>query len=299
MLLLWLSAYSVLGILNVFGVILLNKRLVTLYRFSFQFSNLLYGCSLKVSFAMREGTYFFSQMEATTYCNLLSVIIPVWLNGRRFRFIIIYRIWAIMAVTAVDQQTIVQKIRFHLFPHKVHCNRLWYLVCDKVKNIMRKKRKWKISSHFNHNVLVGLHECHHGDCRCCVAEWMPATTLIATAESSYALYALRLVHYNDVIMSAMACQVTSLTIVYPTVYSRCRSQKTSKLRVTGLCEENSPVTDEFPAQRASNVENVSIWWVMMFCSVCFTTQIASNDKSNLGLLKSCRKWYDSLAEAIC
>ena len=33
---------------------------------------------------------------------------------------------------------------------------------------------------------------------------------------------------------------------------RRRSQKTSKLRVTGLCVENSPVTGEFPAQRASN-----------------------------------------------
>ena len=41
---------------------------------------------------------------------------------------------------------------------------------------------------------------------------------------------------------------------------RCRSKKTSKLRVTGLCERNSPVTGEFPAQRASNAENVSIWW---------------------------------------
>ena len=38
------------------------------------------------------------------------------------------------------------------------------------------------------------------------------------------------------------------------------ASKKSKLHVTGLCEENSPVTDEFPAQRASNVENVSIWW---------------------------------------
>ena len=27
-----------------------------------------------------------------------------------------------------------------------------------------------------------------------------------------------------------------------------------------LCAENSPVTGEFPAQRASNAENVSIWW---------------------------------------
>ena len=40
---------------------------------------------------------------------------------------------------------------------------------------------------------------------------------------------------------------------------RCRSKKTSKLRVTGLCAGNSPVTGEFPAQRASNAENVSIW----------------------------------------
>ena len=37
--------------------------------------------------------------------------------------------------------------------------------------------------------------------------------------------------------------------------SRRRSKKISKLRVTGLCEGNSPVTCEFPAQRASNAEN--------------------------------------------
>ena len=41
---------------------------------------------------------------------------------------------------------------------------------------------------------------------------------------------------------------------------RRRSNKTSKLRVTGLCVGNSPVTSEFPAQMASNAANVSIWW---------------------------------------
>ena len=41
---------------------------------------------------------------------------------------------------------------------------------------------------------------------------------------------------------------------------RCRSNKTSKFRVTGLCVDNSLVTDNFPAQMASNAENVSIWW---------------------------------------
>ena len=75
-------------------------------------------------------------------------------------------------------------------------------------------------------------------------------------------------HNNDLIMSAMVPQITSLTIVYSTVYSRHRSKKTSKLHVTGLCEGNSsvtgewnsPVTGEFPAQSGSNAENVSIWW---------------------------------------
>ena len=41
---------------------------------------------------------------------------------------------------------------------------------------------------------------------------------------------------------------------------RRRSNKTSKLRVTGLCAGNSLGTGEFPAQMASNAENVFIWW---------------------------------------
>ena len=52
---------------------------------------------------------------------------------------------------------------------------------------------------------------------------------------------------------------------------RHRWKKTSKLRVTGLCEGNSPVIAEFPTQTASNWENVSIWWrhhvpVPLLCS---------------------------------
>ena len=41
---------------------------------------------------------------------------------------------------------------------------------------------------------------------------------------------------------------------------RRRSKKTSKFRVTALCEGNSPMTGGFPAQKASNARNVSIWW---------------------------------------
>ena len=60
-------------------------------------------------------------------------------------------------------------------------------------------------------------------------------------------------------MGTIASQITNLTIVYSTAYSGA-DYKTSKLRVTGLCAGNSPGTGEFPAQMASNAENVSIWW---------------------------------------
>ena len=40
---------------------------------------------------------------------------------------------------------------------------------------------------------------------------------------------------------------------------RHTSMKTSKLRVTGLCEGNPKVIGGFPSQRANNAENVSIW----------------------------------------
>ena len=54
-------------------------------------------------------------------------------------------------------------------------------------------------------------------------------------------------------MGAMASQITALTIVYSTVYSGADQRKHQS-------SGNSPGTDEFPAQMASNAENVSIWW---------------------------------------
>ena len=68
---------------------------------------------------------------------------------------------------------------------------------------------------------------------------------------------------------------------------RRRSKKTSKLRVTGLCVENSPGTGEFPAQMASDAENVSIWWrhhvkrlIHDFCSLCKQQTLYALLKSN-------------------
>ena len=59
-------------------------------------------------------------------------------------------------------------------------------------------------------------------------------------------------HYNDVIMSSLVSPITSLTIVYSTVYSRADQRKHQS--------SASLATGEYPAHMSSNAENVSIWW---------------------------------------
>ena len=61
-------------------------------------------------------------------------------------------------------------------------------------------------------------------------------------------------------MSAMASQITALSIVYLIVCSGADQRKHQGSASLALCEGKPPVTGEFPALRASNKENVSIWW---------------------------------------
>ena len=82
-------------------------------------------------------------------------------------------------------------------------------------------------------------------------------------------------------MGAIASQITSLTIVYPIVYSYVNQRKHQSSASLAFVGEftgdrwlpvtrkmfpiagNSPVTGEFPTQMASNAENVSIDDVIM------------------------------------
>ena len=64
-------------------------------------------------------------------------------------------------------------------------------------------------------------------------------------------------HHSVVIMSVS--NYRHLECLLNRLFRR-RSKKASKLCVTGLCEGNSPATGKFPTQRASNAENISIWW---------------------------------------
>ena len=67
-------------------------------------------------------------------------------------------------------------------------------------------------------------------------------------------------HYGDVIMGAIASQITSLTIVYSTVYSDADQRKHQSSASLAFVWGILVGTGEFPAQMDSNAENVSIWW---------------------------------------
>ena len=60
-------------------------------------------------------------------------------------------------------------------------------------------------------------------------------------------------------MGAIASQITSLTIVYSTVYSDADQRKYQSSASLAFVW-GTPGTGEFPPQMASNAENVSIWW---------------------------------------
>ena len=85
----------------------------------------------------------------------------------------------------------------------------------------------------------------------------PLPELMST-ETSEAISQIAKNHYNNVIMGAIGSLITSLTIVYSTVYSDADQRKhqspASLAFVWGIDR------GEFPAQMASNAENASISW---------------------------------------
>ena len=69
-------------------------------------------------------------------------------------------------------------------------------------------------------------------------------------------------HYSDVTMSAIASQITSLTIVHSTLYSGVDQTKTSMLHITGLCAGNSPaviLTDAKLAKKPKQILCLLKW----------------------------------------
>ena len=97
---------------------------------------------------------------------------------------------------------------------------------------------------------------------CNLREWATGPTVPSITGDTASVFIISVIwfHYNDVTMSAMASQSTNPTIVYSSVYRGTDRKKPSKAPRRGFCAGSSPVSCEVPAQRASNAENVSIWW---------------------------------------
>ena len=68
------------------------------------------------------------------------------------------------------------------------------------------------------------------------------------------------VHYCDVIMFAMASQITSLAIIYSTVYSGADQRKHHSSALLAFVRGIHRWPVNSPQKMASNAENVSIWW---------------------------------------
>ena len=67
-------------------------------------------------------------------------------------------------------------------------------------------------------------------------------------------------YYSGYIMSAMASQITGVSIFHSTVCSGADQKKHQSSASLAFVGGNSLVTVKFPAQKASNEENVSLWW---------------------------------------
>ena len=132
----------------------------------------------------------------------------------------------------------------------------------KIKENIKAPRHWPLSGEFTGDRWIPRTKGQwRGKCSHLMTS--SRTALFSMAQNNCQLITWSnsvLLHYSDLLMSTMASQITSVSIVYSSIYSGAAQNKTSKLRVTGLWEGNSPVAGEFRAQKDSNVENISIWW---------------------------------------
>ena len=115
-------------------------------------------------------------------------------------------------------------------------------------------------------------ECYFGDYfhRCFWIWDMKIMTLFFRSaykvrqSCTYSIISLTWRHDGCDGVSSHQPHIVCSTVYFSTVF-KAQIKETSKFRVTGLCAGISPGTGEFPAQMASNAENVSIWWRHHVC----------------------------------
>ena len=91
------------------------------------------------------------------------------------------------------------------------------------------------------------------------------------------------IHYSDAVVSAMASQITSASIVCSDICSGADQRKHQSSTSSAFVKRgNPPVTGGFPSQRASNAENVSIWWRHHDMYTPSGNPLSSSNRTNMG-----------------
>ena len=99
------------------------------------------------------------------------------------------------------------------------------------------------------------------------------------------------IHYDDVTMSAMASQITSLAIVYSAVYSdpdqRIHQSSASLAFVQGIHRDRW-----IPRTMVSNAENVSIWWCHHVVSFAYVRITWFELTYRYNFIQNKLRWFD-------
>ena len=95
-----------------------------------------------------------------------------------------------------------------------------------------------------------------------------------------------LAHYNDVIKNAIASQTTASPF-FAQLLVQAQSEKISKLRVTGICAGNSPVTGEYPAQKSVTRKLFPFDDVLMIVCVCSTLFMLNSWEQHPVVMDNC------------
>ena len=85
----------------------------------------------------------------------------------------------------------------------------------------------------------------------CLGPWVLSNMIFTTSDW---VYSSGTMHYNDVIISAIAPQIIGVSIVCSTICSGAADQRKYQSFVSLAFVKNPPVTSGFPSQRASNAE---------------------------------------------
>ena len=105
------------------------------------------------------------------------------------------------------------------------------------------------SSHRNENIVILMNFLS-----------LAAMEVVIVTTSGTTNYENIIKHYSDVIMSVISSQITGVSSVCSTVCLGADRRKHHKALRQWSLWGKPPVTGGFPSQRASNAENVAIWW---------------------------------------